>query len=390
MSRKRKINSLLALVVLLCIIFFFSFTNLGTGFRDITILMLTGKKINLEERFQELKDMEETKNFDIYLTGEMHGTELSFKMQEYMAKYFIEKQGVKYILLEGQISEAELLNRYLKTGDAEIIKNLINSFKGTFADNQNTYDLFEFYYKYNKQLPDDKKVSFVGIDVENSFSVTSEYLRYLIKDLGEPDEKIKNLIKRINKYRDGNDQFLFDNLRKSLKEDEEEYKEFFGEDFFYFKKVIENTFWENNTAREAIMVKNFQDFYEKLPKGKYYGQLGKSHVYKLIRTGNNGGEDPINTFANSINNDYEPTKGKVYSIIYVYMNSYYRSDGIEEPYGEINIPYFKGKGSVRLYTKDNNKKAYKIFERWGAQEGLLGDVTFILKDSKGATKLNKE
>ena len=31
-----------------------------------------------------------------------------------------------------------------------------------------------------------------------------------------------------------------------------------------------------------------------------------------------------------------------------------------------------------------------LFERLGAQEGLLGDVTFILKDSKGATKLNKE
>lgn len=106
MSRKRKINFLLSLVLLLCIIFFFSFINLGMDFRDITILMLTGKKINMEERFEEPKGMEERKNYDIYLTGEMHGTELSFKMEEYMAKYFIEKQGVKYILLEGQISEA--------------------------------------------------------------------------------------------------------------------------------------------------------------------------------------------------------------------------------------------------------------------------------------------
>jgi len=353
--------------------------------------MLTGKKVNMEGDYQELKVIEEDlENYDVYLTGETHGTELSYKMQEYMARYFIEEQDVRYILLESQVSVAELLNLYLQTGDTEILKKTVKDFEGTFACNQNTYDLYKFYYEYNKQLPDDKKISFVGIDKEHNFLLTAEYLRYLIKDLGEPDEKIKEMVEGIKKYNNSNDKLFFIGLRKSLKENEKEYKEYLGQDFFYFNKAIENTYCENNTDREAMMVKNFQDFYEKLPKGKYYGQFGGAHVYKSIRTEYNGGEDPISTFANSINNDYEPLKGKVYSMIYMYMNSYCSLSGKKDRCGQINIPYFRENGSVRVYTQENNKRAYKIIQDAGGKKEELGDAFFILKDSKAATMFSGE
>jgi len=367
------------------------FTRLGKMYRDITILMSTGKKINMEGNFQELKGIDgELKNYDVYLTGEAHGTELSYKMQQYMARYFIEEQGVRYILLESPISVAEFLNEYLKTGDTDIIKRLVNKFQGSYACNQDTYDLYEFYYDYNKQLPEDKKIMFVGIDVEHNNMVSAEYLTYLTNDLGEPPTKIADIVKRLKKFDWGSDYFLFNDIRKSLKDDENVYKEYLGEDFFYFNKVVKNVFTENQIVREATIVQNFKDFYEKLPKGKYYGQFGGAHVYKKIRTEYSCGEVPINTFANSVNNDYGPLKGRVYSMIYMYMNSYNSLSGEEYNISEINIPYIDGNGSVRLYTSISDKKVFKILKYYGLKQEDVGDTFFLIKDSKDSPKFYGE
>ncbi|MEG1255759.1 hypothetical protein [Clostridium sp.] len=101
------------------------------------------------------------------------------------------------------------------------------------------------------------------------------------------------------------------------------------------------------------------------------------------------GEDPINTFANSINNDYEPLKGKVYSMMYKYINSYCSISGNEYSLSDINIPY-TGKGSVRLYTQENDKRTYKIFQDRGLKPEELGDIFFIIKDSKASPRFTGE
>lgn len=392
MSKKKRIILIISLsLVIVSIVSFFMFTRLGKMYRDITILMSTGKKINMEGNFQELKGIDgELKNYDVYLTGEAHGTELSYKMQQYMARYFIEEQGVRYILLESPISVAEFLNEYLKTGDTDIIKRLVNKFQGSYACNQDTYDLYEFYYDYNKQLPEDKKIMFVGIDVEHNNMLSAEYLTYLTNDLGEPPTKIADIVKRLKKFDWGSDYFLFNDIRKSLKDDENVYKEYLGEDFFYFNKVVKNVFTENQIVREATIVQNFKDFYEKLPKGKYYGQFGGAHVYKKIRTEYSCGEVPINTFANSVNNDYGPLKGRVYSMIYMYMNSYNSLSGEEYNISEINIPYIDGNGSVRLYTSISDKKVFKILKYYGLKQEDVGDTFFLIKDSKASPKFYGE
>lgn len=392
MSKKKRIILIISLsLVIVSIVSFFMFTRLGKMYRDITILMSTGKKINMEGNFQELEGIEgELKNYDVYLTGEAHGTELSYKMQQYMARYFIEEQGVRYILLEAPVSEGELLNVYLETGDTEILKNVLNKFEGSYAYNQDTYDLFKFYYDYNKQLPEDKKIMFVGIDVEHNNMLSAEYLTYLTNDLGEPPTKIADIVKRLKKYDWGSDYFLFNDIRKSLKDDENVYKEYLGEDFFYFNKVVKNVFTENQIVREATIVQNFKDFYEKLPKGKYYGQFGGAHVYKKIRTEYTCGEAPINTFANSVNNDYGPLKGKVYSMIYMYMNSYNSLSGEEYNISEINIPYIDSSGSVRLYTPISDKKVFKILKYYGLKQEDVGDAFFLIKDSKASPKFYGE
>lgn len=394
MSKKKKIILIISLsLVIVSIVSFFMFTRLGKMYRDITILMSMGKKINMEGNFQELKGIEgELKNYDVYLTGEAHGTELSYKMQQYMARYFIEEQGVRYILLEAPVSEGELLNVYLETGDTEILKNVLNKFKGSYAYNQDTYDLFKFYYDYNKKLPEDKKIMFVGIDVEHSLLLTADYFKYLIKDLGESDEKIKDMVERIKKFNNYNDALFFNDLNQSVVDNEKEYEEYLGKNYFSFKIAVRNVYMTiQGKERDATMAINFQDFYEKLPKGKYFGQLGGAHVCKLIRTEDTFGKDPISTFANSINNNYEPLKGSIYSIIYIYMNSYNSLSGKEDDsMSSINTPYISSSGSVRLYTPISDKKVFKILKYYGLKQEDVGDAFFLIKDSKASPKFYGE
>lgn len=394
MSKKKRIILIISLsLVIVSIVSFFMFTRLGKMYRDITILMSTGKKINMEGNFQELEGIEgELKNYDVYLTGEAHGTELSYKMQQYMARYFIEEQGVRYILLEAPVSEGELLNVYLETGDTEILKNVLNKFEGSYAYNQDTYDLFKFYYDYNKQLPEDKKIMFVGIDVEHSLLLTADYFKYLIKDLGESDEKIKDMVERIKKFNNYNDALFFNDLNQSVVDNEKEYEEYLGKNYFSFKIAVRNVYMTiQGKERDATMAINFQDFYEKLPKGKYFGQLGGAHVCKLIRTEDTFGKDPISTFANSINNNYEPLKGSIYSIIYIYMNSYNSLSGKEDDsMSSINTPYISSSGSVRLYTPISDKKVFKILKYYGLKQEDVGDAFFLIKDSKASPKFYGE
>ncbi len=394
MTKKKRIILIISLsLVIVSIVSFFMFTRLGKMYRDITILMSTGKKINMEGNFQEIKGIEgELKNYDVYLTGEAHGTELSYKMQQYMARYFIEEQGVRYILLEAPVSEGELLNMYLETGDTEILKNVVNKFEGSYAYNQDTYDLFKFYYDYNKQLPEDKKIMFVGIDVEHSLLLTADYFKYLIKDLGESDEKIKDMVERIKKFNNYNDALFFNDLNQSVVDNEKEYEEYLGKNYFSFKIAVRNVYMTiQGKDRDATMAINFQDFYEKLPKGKYFGQLGGAHVCKLIRNEGTFGKDPISTVANSINNNYEPLKGSIYSIIYIYMNSYNSLSGKEDDsMSSINTPYISSSGSVRLYTPISDKKVFKILKYYGLKQEDVGDAFFLIKDSKASPKFYGE
>lgn len=392
MSKKKKIFLTASVLLIICIIGFFMFTYPGKALRDVTMILLDGNKVDINGKFEELKDLdEELGKYDVYLTGENHGTQLSYEMQKYMSKYFIENQGVKYIILELSPEVAELLNDYLETGDSKDLERIVRGFNGSFSYNQDIYDLFEFYCEYNKQLTEDKKIRFIGIDINHQMQFVSMYINKLVAKLGEPPKVIEMSLRKLN-----GGSWIYDNkfraeLKQCLIDNEDQYKEYFKEDYFYFNITMRNVLSNfNNTEREAAMVQNFNEFYEKLGEGKYYGQLGGAHVYKRMRTEYNDGEDPISTFANSINNDYESLNGKVYSIMYYYMNSYMNYSGDAQEIGLINWPYFKSDGEVRLYDPKKNKRTCEAFNECGVEEEMLGDIFFLLKDSKASPNFKGE
>ena len=197
MSKKKKVFLTSGVLLIICIIGFFMFTHLGKILRSVTTVLLQGEKVDIQGSFEELNELDEDlENYKVYLTGENHGTELSYEMQKSMTKYFVENHGVKYIILESSPAEAELLNDYLETGDVKELKKIIRTFNGSFAYNQDNYDLFKFYYEYNKELPGDKKISFIGIDINHQPQFVAMYIKKLTADLGEPPKEIHSGLRR--------------------------------------------------------------------------------------------------------------------------------------------------------------------------------------------------
>ena len=391
-NKYRCILSILG-IFLICILVLL-FTKFGSFIVDIYGIILVGDKINLEGDFNELKFIDdELKNYDLFLGGEAHGINMTYKMQEYMAKYFIENHGVKNIVLEVPVSIAEILNEYLKTGDETILTNALNKFKTTFIDNQETYDLYKFYYEYNKTLPESKKLNFVGIDVESVLNTTGIYINNLISNLGEPPEEIEEIVNRIKDYYNYHDRFRLKALCEDINNNSSYFKEYLGDKFFYFDLVINNIDFYGDMSmedREKAMIRNFKAHYENLDGGKYFGQLGRTHVQKVFLNKYDSMEDKVATFAKAINEEDGPLNGKVYSMIYVYANSYSNHGGNITEFNDMTLPYAKDEGSVKVYSKKDYKKIIKILGNYGWSEEDLGDLVFIIKDSKATVNIGKK
>ena len=70
---------------------------------------------------------------------------------------------------------------------------------------------------------------------------------------------------------------------------------------------------EGQLDREELLINNFIELYEYLPKGKFFGQFGGAHTNLSPNT---------KSLASYLQNNYEKTKDKVISINYEYNNSH--------------------------------------------------------------------
>lgn len=280
-------------------------------------------KIDLDDIY-DFSDLslikEELEDKEIFLTGENHGVYANEKLRMKFFMYFKEKTDFIYYIWELPFSVTYFLNIFLKTGNIEILKKVYKPLKGTFAWNQDSFNHWRKLYKFNKNLPKNKKIKIIGIDIEHQPKSALHYLNYVSPQ--NPPCKIKKTIKAVRlldqktKCDETNLINFFKQLKKDLKEKEDIYRSYLKENFFGFKIVSDNllaryeVYHGNNfnDTRDKKMYKNFMKIYNKLPKGKFYGQLGLSHIFQR--------KTPyVNWFGSYLNKKF---KGKVLSIAYLY------------------------------------------------------------------------
>lgn len=354
-------------------------------------------------------------NNEVFFTGESHGVAINPKLSFEFLKYFNEKAGVRYYLSELSYSSAFFLNEYLKTGDEEILKKLYRPMKGTFGWNRQEYEKWKGLYEYNRTLPEDRKISVVGIDVEHQFEIALWGLYSLLPD-EEPSASIKPTIGKLKEiykaHGDTNNDVelndildLIENIKEGVVQYRGEFEAYLGDSLFDFQMIYENMLncIEANAGikgdnmdgffetRDKYLYKNFVSIYSRLPKGKYYGQFGSKHISRRVM-------ENTDWLASRLDKPGSPVAKKVLSILYIYddtrfMNktesggyvvgngSNYRSgDDLLEPYLTSDLVLFRLTGKNSPFEKNlswySNEKKPEV--------GVLTDYyQFILYISGG-------
>ncbi|MTI71660.1 MAG: erythromycin esterase family protein [Firmicutes bacterium] len=273
----------------------------------------------------------DTENKRVFLTGEKHGNKGNMKLREKFLKYFKKETDFKYYLCELSYSMGYFLNKYLETGDTEILDNIYKPLKGTYAWNKDNYNHWKMLYEYNKKLPKESKIKVVGIDIEHQPSNALRCI-YDVLPKEEPKEEISEMINEfkaiMSQEKKVNHEGLKDfskRLKKDIEENKKEYKEYLEDDLFIFNLVNNNILYRYeaygndnfNSFRDEKIYENFEKIYNNNPDEKYFGQWGIGHIYQR--------EQKDVKWMATLMNDSKELKDKIVSIVYSYDDCKYMS-----------------------------------------------------------------
>ncbi len=200
-------------------------------------------------------------------------------------KYLNKETGIKYILDEVGFSAGQIINFYLQTGDESFLNQVFES-----ADDLDTFSLYRksYYnklYEYNITLPETERINLYGIDTETPERNHSMlYMDYLINKIQN-----KSIPTKINSILNGtryDKDIYFNNIKKSLEQNEALYKELFVEDYFNFSMLVDNYFSDKsdyNIRLQTIAV-NFIKIYDKNIRGKYFGVFSDTNFIEKMLT----------------------------------------------------------------------------------------------------------
>lgn len=282
-------------------------------------------------------------NNSMFLIGENHGFVKSHEFELEFIKHLKAKTNFKYYLDESSYTDVIKINRYLDTGNEEILKDLINSYKGTFAWNKQNFEKWKYIYTLNKILVPKDQIRFLGVDIEQDPKNSLQYIRQIIKPVVKKLSKDDPLLALYNfqdKY------FKLAPIVQNIltKKDSFKYKTLFKSQYFNLFYVIENLnnliICDNsddwNKCRDEKIFNNFVTLYKKnnLKGKKFYGMWGKNHIYQEKSEG-------VDWFASRLKNSDLGFKNKIASIGMFYID------------GSLMLP-------IR-YTSEETQKAKKDF-----------------------------
>lgn len=321
----------------------------------------------------------------LFLLGGFTGTKTNEGLRLKILKYFKENAGVRYYIQDIPYSFSSILNEYLSTGDEKILDDLFKSVKGTILWSKANYDNCKKLYEYNKSLPKNEQIIVIGIDAEYGSETVFKFMNSLIPGTSAPS-KIEPVIKELNNlYANptNNVKIIKDfstNLKKSIDENTDVYKEYFGDKFFDFKLTsdnilagfeIESTYSkgenEFNKVRNKTFYENFKKIYSQIQNtGKFYGEFETNPGSVFQKTHKN-----IDYFGALVNGESSPVKGKVLSIMSIYKNcdfmilqnsngkysrrtitNYASIDNPLDPFIEADVTLLRLKGEGSPFEKD--------------------------------------
>lgn len=139
------------------------------------------------------------KKFNIIGYGAYHGSAKTEKTEFALIKSLTKDGTIKYYLPETDFSIGHYFNKYLKTGDTILLKDLVYNY-GTRVPQEKsieTYEKWKEIKKLNDKLQEKDKLKVVGIDLLVTYKYTSKHLLEII-DFEQTEEKsLKEIVNMV-------------------------------------------------------------------------------------------------------------------------------------------------------------------------------------------------
>jgi hypothetical protein len=262
----------------------------------------------LHENFIE----QDINKYRVFFSGEIHGIPSNPIIKYKLFEYLYRNANVRNLILEAGMSSAFIAEQYLKTGDEKYLCSSCWKLEMVF---------WRKLFAFNQTMAENDKIRIIGIDFERnepfikaideilpkknppaSLSPSIAYLRQIVEDslIGE---------QRIGKV---------NYAKKELCSNVQEFKDYFGDYFGVFSKIINNPVpYTPGVKRDKKAYQNFLSQIEEGYDGNFFGQYGISHIN--LTFGNIA--DLVNSKRDS------PFVNKVFVLIPHYFNctSYYNS-----------------------------------------------------------------
>lgn len=336
------------------------------------------------------------KNIEIVGFGAYHGSAKTEDAEILMVTSLIKNNDLAFYFPETDVSIAHYFNEYLKTGDEELLKDLITTY-GVRVPQESTKEVFLKWKKLkalNDKLPEKKKIRVLGADPIVTYKYTFRHLLSLIND-HEEWEKALQLQATVQNDTTDFSPYYESYSKRQLKEFLADYESSPSKynslikDMGVFSHLVHTikVSFDDNYHREKEMYSNYLTVCKLHNcKGKLqFFRLGFSHLLKA-KTGRSG-----SFFSMLVENNVCP-KEKIISVIgyltkseVLWSNNYdddgnfissvtKGDDGIEDSEAE----YFKGIGLLKKLSK-GNMTLFKLDEKGSpyTMKGCTDMVEFI-------------
>ena len=223
----------------------------------------------------------------VYIFGEAHRKVEYQKFRNVLFKYLVEKKGVRVLLMEHGYASGFIEN--------ETIQNRM-----AFSDAFDQFTVSQEDYEFNRNRPDNDKISILGADITDSIEMLYTFCKYLLKDcdFSAADRKTQMLLISIQKcqMQQRFENSLLPQLIEQMQTQPEQLELVLGDKMIHLERALlswqqEQTCNELNdyqaelqlggkamAYREDALYTNLQRIYQENPTAKYFGSFGAGHV----------------------------------------------------------------------------------------------------------------
>lgn len=341
----------------------------------------------------------------LILLGETHGSALNEILDTQLFQYFYFNHGVRHYLAENGYGTGVLINKYIQTGDVNLLNSIFQLFEGTFSNTREHYQRIVELRAFNASLPSYAKIKYIGIDIEQQPGLGIKAIRsFILDNLDLYPSSIRPAFASLINSKAGNYTYAVSFAYFLLKEIQLPTRVPIYEKAFHghYKEVIlilenivlrDELFRDSDqylSKRESQIAENFDFVNRKYPIGNFYGKWGVFHTWKY-----NVENQESSFLKKAISAGYLKDKQAV-SIPIFYENSFYadkNNNYISTPITSMKAPDLfqsETKESITIFDLNEPSAPFtKDILLIEGSEGVTTDYFDLMIKIRGSTASHK-